>query len=334
MKLKIAFSDFWATFVPEKFWLYQQIAKQYDCNIVGAEETPDILFYSCFGNDHLVSDAKLRIYFTGENDVPDFNLCDYAISFHHLDFGSRHLRLPLYAVYPSFDVLRKGERGEASFDRKFCSFVVSNNFCADSKREEFFHKLSEYKRVDSGGRYLNNIGGSVDDKLKFLREYKFNIAFENSAVDGYTTEKLVDALAAGTLPIYWGNPRVNLDFPKDCFIDVADFKTVSEAIEYVIKVDNDRELYETYFHTTPHIDNPFLEWEKMFMDFFDGIISYGKPRIPEYGIWRIKREELMLSRRIGRINMVTKNVEFFERAATLKNKIFGLKDSLRHSGKK
>jgi hypothetical protein len=42
----------------------------------------------------------------------------------------------------------------------------------------------------------------------------------------------------------------------------------------------------------------------------------------------------MLSRRIGRINMVTKNVELFERAATLKNKIFGLKDSLMLFGKK
>jgi hypothetical protein len=40
---------------------------------------------------------------------------------------------------------------------RFWDFVYSNARC--EKRETFFHKLCRYKRVDSGGRYLNKIGG-------------------------------------------------------------------------------------------------------------------------------------------------------------------------------
>ena len=61
----------------------------------------------------------------------------------------------------------------------------------------FFQRLSRRKRVDSGGRAFNNIGGPIPAgspaKLDFLRAYKFNLAFENASLPGYTTEKIVEA---------------------------------------------------------------------------------------------------------------------------------------------
>ena len=80
------------------------------------------------------------------------------------------------------------------FLQKFCSMVVSNAQVSNPIRERFFRLLSEYKQVDSGGRLWNNVGGPVADKQKFIGGYKFNIAFENSAVLGYTTEKIMDAI--------------------------------------------------------------------------------------------------------------------------------------------
>ena len=80
---------------------------------------------------------------------------------------------------------------------------------AISGRDELFEYLSQYKLVDSGGRHKNNIGGSIDDKFLFQQQYKFSIAYENSSTPGYTTEKIIQALAAGTSePIYWGNPEI------------------------------------------------------------------------------------------------------------------------------
>ena len=53
--------------------------------------------------------------------------------------------------------------------KKFCCFVVSNSKA--SKRIDFFHKLSKYKCVDSGGGILNNVGGRVENKLDFIGDY-------------------------------------------------------------------------------------------------------------------------------------------------------------------
>lgn len=37
--------------------------------------------------------------YTGENQVPDFNICDYAIGFHYIYFQDRYIRFPLYHFY-------------------------------------------------------------------------------------------------------------------------------------------------------------------------------------------------------------------------------------------
>ncbi|WP_281650799.1 glycosyltransferase family 10 [Helicobacter bilis] len=87
--------------------------------------------------------------------------------------------------------------------------MVSNNALTD-KRDMFFEALSKYKRVDSGGRWKNNIGGNVDDKIEWLKSYKFNLCFENSSYPGYLTEKLFDAFLAGCVPIYWGDTSLKI----------------------------------------------------------------------------------------------------------------------------
>lgn len=51
----------------------------------------------------------------------------------------------------------------------FCSFVYSNADAAKC-REKIFSKLSEYKQVNSGGRYNNNVGGPVSSKLEFQKK--------------------------------------------------------------------------------------------------------------------------------------------------------------------
>ena len=58
---------------------------------------------------------------------------------------------------------------------------------------------------DISGKCYNNIGRRVKNKIKFLMEYKFSIAMENSGGDGYITEKIVESFLAGTIPIYYGD---------------------------------------------------------------------------------------------------------------------------------
>lgn len=50
------------------------------------------------------------------------------------------------------------------------------------------------------------------NKRDGLLPYRFSVVIENSREYGYFTEKLVDALLCGTVPIYWGAPDVGKFF--------------------------------------------------------------------------------------------------------------------------
>ena len=79
--------------------------------------------------------------------------------------------------------------------------------------------------------------------MAFIAKYKFNIAFENSVVPGYTTEKAMEALAARSVPIYYGNPRIAEDFNPDCLVRVADRADVERAVEEIVALDRDDDAY-------------------------------------------------------------------------------------------
>jgi hypothetical protein len=61
-------------------------------------------------------------------------------------------------------------------------------------------------------------GKPVDDKTALMRDYKFAIAFENGAYPGYVTEKIIDAIVAGCIPVYLGAPDIAHYVPEACFI--------------------------------------------------------------------------------------------------------------------
>lgn len=182
------------------------LEQKYD--VVLDSKNPQYLFYSVFGGNHINYDC-VRIFYTGENIVPDFNVCDYAIGFTHLQFKERYLRYPLYLFYESdykkaLDKHKHISPKTLESKRRFCNFIVSNGG-ANPLRREAFERLSMYKRVDSAGKFLNNIGGAIKDKFAFQSECKFSLCFENSSTSGYLTEKLIQAAGARTIPIYWGD---------------------------------------------------------------------------------------------------------------------------------
>ena len=241
--IRIGFVDFWDGFDVNDNFFVNLLSRRYNVEV---SDSPDYLFYSVFGSEHLRYDC-VSIFYTGENQSPDFNLCDYALGFEYISFGDRYFRLPNYILYPgdyiamekkhthSYEELTSGRDG-------FCSFVYSNNN-ASPERSVFLDLLSEYKLVSSGGRLRNNVGGPVADKNAFQRKYKFSITFENISHEGYTTEKLVQAFAAGSVPIYWGDPRVAEVFNSKAFINCHDYSSLEEVVDVVKKIDGDDDLY-------------------------------------------------------------------------------------------
>jgi len=260
--IKIFFVDFWPNFDIENNTFINLLKDDYNIEIT---DKPDYLFFSIFGCQVHKFNCT-RIFFSGENIKPDFDVCDYSFSFDLDNYNGRNYRLPQYFQYGNMEELLKEKDIEQILKEKtkFCNFIYSNPNCR--KRNIFFKKLSKYKKVDSAGRYLNNIGRFIgpkaEDKWEFMKPYKFSIAFENEESDYYTTEKIFEAMKVNSIPIYWGNPRVGLDFNTNSFLNYYDFDNDDELIEKIIEIDNNDELYIQYLIKPNFTNNELNEFVK------------------------------------------------------------------------
>jgi hypothetical protein len=316
-QIKIYFEGFWAGFDISNNFITNLLRKDGGYEIV-IDPNPDYLFFSVYNYNHLHYKDCIKILYSAENFEPDFNLCDYAIAFQHLHAGDRYLRYPLYVESGYKQLKNKSIDVEKALSRKFCNFIYGNNL-ANSVREDFFKKLSKYKTVDSGGAYLNNIGRriardtelSFENKLSFIKDYKFTIAFENSSLSGYTTEKMVNPMVVNSLPIYWGNPDIHLDFNKESFIYANDFNSLDEVVEEVIRLDKDDDAYIEKLSKPWYSGDDYSEWQSKLLSFLKNIFDQNKDnarRTTDYGYARYykRRQETMdwlSTRKIFRLSL-------------------------------
>ncbi|MCQ2881419.1 fucosyltransferase [Helicobacter pylori] len=277
--LKIAVANWWGDEEIKEFKksaLYFILSQRYTITLhQNPNEFSDLVFSNPLGAARKIlsyQNAK-RVFYTGENEVPNFNLFDYAIGFDELNFNDRYLRMPLYydrlhhkaesvndttAPYKlkpdSLYALKKPSHhfkenhpnlcavvnNESDpLKRGFASFVASN--ANAPKRNAFYDALNSIEPVTGGGSVRNTLGYKVENKNEFLSQYKFNLCFENSQGYGYVTEKILDAYFSHTIPIYWGSPSVAKDFNPKSFVNVHDFNNFDEAIDHV-----------RYLHTHPN----------------------------------------------------------------------------------
>jgi alpha(1,3/1,4) fucosyltransferase len=253
--IKVKFTDFWNGFDLANFMLYTLLQKKYELII---SDDPDVLFYSVYGSEHSRFTCT-KVFFTAENVRPNFNECDFAFSFDWND-NYRNYRLPLYAFYGDVNEINNrviDENITLRAKTKFCCFVVSND--VSDERNNFFKKLSKHKHIDSGGLLFNNVGGPVENKREFIKDYKFVIAFENASYPGYVTEKIFEPLLENCVPIYWGNPCIEKDFNTRRFINCHDFESFDDVIKHVLEVDRNDETYLRYLREPAFINNELNE---------------------------------------------------------------------------
>lgn len=311
--IKIKFVCFWPGFDEYNNIFVDLLKKSFDvivCDFYDWSDDIDILFcgsmndvadrlqlyYYYRANNPKKINTKV-VYYSGENNYPNFNFCDYAIGniskFHRFE---RYHRFPTWAYYTYYHniALDKPQINEEElFNRKFCSFVVSNNTFADPMRNFLFEEISKTNNIDSGGKFANNIGykigGTEKDKINFLKQYKFNLACENSEVDGYVTEKIVDAFVANSIPIYWGDEYVLHDFNRDSYIYVNEFMHGIDDTEGFNKLLNEiniiRENKELYLEKikSPKFNCKPSKWYEQLQEFLEFIVVAGKTYNHCYG---------------------------------------------------
>lgn len=68
--------------------------------------------------------------------------------------------------------------------------------------------------------------GKCEDKISTISNYRFCFAIENHSYPSYFTEKLIEAIHAGCVPVYLGAPDVCSIVPKECFLDIRNYSSI------------------------------------------------------------------------------------------------------------
>ncbi len=81
--------------------------------------------------------------------------------------------------------------------------------------------------------------GEIPDKSSVLRQARFSYCYENSRdIPNYITEKMLDSLVSGCVPIYWGADNVLEHVPANCFIDRRHFPDTSAVHHHLLTIDD------------------------------------------------------------------------------------------------
>lgn len=296
--LRVKFCDFQRNYPQPRDFFRRLLGGRY---ALDESEVPDLVVYSNYGREHLKHDC-VRVFYSMENERPDYRECDFAITFDRVS-DERHLRLPYFVMHEDISPLspRPFDRSRTLEEKTgFCCFVHSNPF--GPTRNRLLTRLSKYKHVVSGGRFRNNLGYQVKDKVAFMRSFKFAFAFENESYPGYTTEKLADALLANTIPIYWGNQHVGEDFNPAAFLSRHDFSSDEALIERIREIDESKELYQQYISEPAFIGNslPQRFSDQVVLDFLDRAIAFqGEPVAHRDSSW-LQRKRTMAPHAVAR----------------------------------
>ncbi|MCQ2361452.1 MAG: glycosyltransferase family 10 [Acidaminococcaceae bacterium] len=125
---------------------------------------------------------------------------------------------------------------------KLISVISSNKqSCEGHKnRLQFANFLKEeFKdKVDFWGRGIKDFS----DKWDVLAPYKYHIALENSCLDDYFTEKILDPFLAFCYPIYYGAPNIYRYFSENSLTTI-DIEKPYEAVD-IIKSVVENNLYD------------------------------------------------------------------------------------------
>ena len=305
--VKVKFVGFWSGFDYKKNPLYQVMSKHYNVLI---SDNPDYIICSVFGEPYEYCNyPQIRIMYSAENYIPDFNLIDYGISSYPINFLDRHFSLPLCIYNGSLGICselldkNRNYTGELLQQKKYFANFIASHESENSIRGDFFRKLCEYKRIESPGSYLNNMEDptpiSYADKFNFQKKCKFTLCFESTKHEGFVTEKIRDAFSADTIPIYYGSDTVKDIFNEKAFINVSDYDSFDAAIKKVIELDKNDELYlntlrQPVFRNEQSIRNSIDNLDNFVCNIFDQPINKAYRRSKVYHASKQEKELIYL----------------------------------------
>jgi hypothetical protein len=137
--------------------------------------------------------------------------------------------------FPSYSYIKKNQL----LDKRLCLI-------------EYFAKEGLLDLYGSGWTNLGNLSSSwekrltsivkklkpaiCEDKVSTISGYKFSFCVENIKYPGYITEKIIDSLVAGVIPVYLGAPDIEEFIPTEIFIDARKYENIEELKNYLLEI--------------------------------------------------------------------------------------------------
>jgi hypothetical protein len=185
---------------------YPSFGWEWNTSLVGAD---DLLFFT-------ESTMSSHLSFVNKNKIA-WLIEPRELVPHHYEWIKNNHRFFKHVLTHERSLLEKQENFKfipfggcwiAEVDRRVHNKTKLVSVISSEKTQLSGHKL----RHDVIGRYSLDVFGRgynpVNQKIEALGEYAFSVVIENCKRDYWFTEKLIDCLITGTIPIYWGCPSI------------------------------------------------------------------------------------------------------------------------------
>jgi len=258
--------------------------------LIDYTDNPDILIASINGDINIVknSKAKCKLFYYGENlnrfhpynnEQLLIDTFDLIVGFKYTNLEKKQIRFPLWLMYYKFynykqeynliDYIETKYKENKKTEHKKISTTLICRHDRGGQRTKIYNEIvkNNYCNIYCPGIFNHNtidkLGLKVEDKINYIAKSIYNICPENSAFEGYFTEKIIHAFEGGTIPLYWA-----IDLPekgllnehKYCFCDIDNPIKLREKIKHVMTnsnyylkgnvfTDDAPEIISTYYNT-------------------------------------------------------------------------------------
>ena len=265
--ITLSYVNFWKDPTNDNYFTHF-INKNIDnVQIVNYNNNPDILIASVFGSINIVknSKAKCKIFYYGENldryspynnEKLLLDTFDLVVGFKYTNLEKKQIRFPLWLMYykfynytPEYNLIdyietKYKKNIKKEYKTVFTTLIARHD--RGGQRLKIYNEIvnNNYGIVMCPSNFKKNtniIGNTTEDKINYISKSVYNICPENSAFEGYFTEKIIQAFEGGTIPLYWA-----IDLPekgllnenKYCFCDIDNPIKLREQIKHVMTNSN------------------------------------------------------------------------------------------------
>lgn len=159
-------------------------------------------------------------------------------------------------------------------DRLIHTKTKNISIVASKKTHTSGHKLRHIVISSYRDKIEGIFGGGykfVENKIEALKDYRYHIVIENQSLNGWISEKLLDAMQTGCMPIYYGAKNVGDYFNTKGILQFSSSQELKELLPLCTEkyyMDNLEYIAENHIISKKYLLPEDFMWETFFKPLF------------------------------------------------------------------